>query len=199
MRILITILLAMAGCLVEAGCVSNRPVHYYTLGAPAPPGNRASPDGLVLLVGAIATPEELQDGRIRYRTGSNEAGAYEYHRWIERPGSMVHNALIDALRDSGKYRRVLDAGSAANGDYLLRGTLAEFDEVDGASIQTRITLHVELIDRKTNQNVWDHTVEREDPVSGKSVADVVQSLDRNLQHVAGETAAAVAGFLAARR
>ena len=98
-RFMISIFLVIAGCLADVGCVSTRPIHYYTLGPAAPPANQGKPDGLVLLVGSIATPEALQDGRIRYRAGSNEAGAYEYHRWTERPGSMVRNALIRALRD----------------------------------------------------------------------------------------------------
>ena len=198
MRFMISICLVMAGGLVGASCVSTRPVHYYTLGPAAPPANQGKPDGLILLVGNIATPEALQDGRIRYRTGSNEAGAYEYHRWTERPGSMVRNSLVRALRASGKYQRVLESGSSANGDYLVRGKLYEFGEVDDASIQTKISLQVELVDRKTNRNVWDRLVEREEPVSGKNVADVVQSLDRNLQHVVSETAEEIDKFLAAR-
>src|SRR5882757_9789760 len=102
MRSMISICLMMAAGLVSASCVATRPVHYYTIEhsgqPPSPPSAQAKPDGLVLLVGAIATPEALQDGRIRYRTGSNEAGAYEYHRWTERPGSMVRNALMRSLR-----------------------------------------------------------------------------------------------------
>ena len=112
---------------------------------------------------------------------------------------MVRNSLVRALRASGKYQRVLESSSSATGDYLVRGKLYEFDEVDDASIQTRISLQVELVDRKTNRNVWDHLVEREEPVSGKTVADVVQSLDRNLQQVVSETAAEIDKFLAARR
>lgn len=112
---------------------------------------------------------------------------------------MVRNALISALRDSGRYQRVLESGSSANGDYLLRGRLDEFDEVDQASIKTKISLHVELVDRKTNQSVWDHTTEQEEPVGGKSVVAVVQSLDRNLQHVVSQTAGEIDKFLAARR
>jgi ABC-type uncharacterized transport system auxiliary subunit len=191
--------LVIAVCLADAGCVATRPVHYYTLAPGAPATTESKPGGLVLLVGNIATPEALQDGRIRYRTGSNEAGAYEYHRWMERPGSMVRSALIRALRDSGKYQRVLESGSSVNGDYLLRGKLEEFDEVDGASIRTKISLHVELVERKTNQNVWDHVLQREEPVNGRTVVEVVRSLDRNLQHVVSETAREVDRFLTSRR
>jgi ABC-type uncharacterized transport system auxiliary subunit len=185
--------------LVVAGCVSTRPVHYYNIDPALPPANQAKPDGLILLVGNIATPETLQDGRIRYRIGSNEAGAYEYHRWTERPGAIVRNSLVRALRASGKYRRVLESSSSAAGDYLVRGKLYEFGEVDNASIQTRISLQVELVDAKTNRNVWDRLVQRVEPVGSRSVPEVVQSLDRNLQHVVGEAAAEIDKFLAAQR
>src|ERR1700681_82231 len=199
MRFTTSICLAIAGCLVCASCVATRPVHYYTIEPASPPANQGKPDGLILLVGDISTPEALQDGRIRYRTGSTGAGAYEYHRWTAQPGSMVRSSLLRALRASGKYQRVLDSSSSADGDYLVRGKLYEFGEVDSASIQTKVSLQVELVDRKTNRNVWDRVVEREEPVSSKSVTDVVQSLDRNLQHVVSETAAEIDKFLAAPR
>jgi len=198
MRFMLSICLLIAGGLVCASCVATRPVHYYTIEPASPPANHGRPDGLILVVGNIATPEALQDGRIRYRSGSNEAGAYEYHRWTERPGSMVRNSLVRALRASGKYQRVLESSSAATGDYLLRGKLYDFGEVDNASVQTKISLQVELVDRKTNRNVWDRHVEREEPVGSKSVADVVQSLDRNLQHVVSETTAEIDKFLASQ-
>jgi cholesterol transport system auxiliary component len=203
MRFIITISLTIVGGLLCMGCAAARPVHYYAI-QPAiqpasPPANPGTPDGLTLLVGDIATPAALQDGRIHYRVGSNEIGAYEYHRWVERPGSMVRNSVERALRASGKYRRVLDAGSSAIGDYLVRGKLEEFGEVDNASVQTVISLQVELVDTKTNRSVWDHLVQREEPVSNKTVGDVVQSLDRNLQRVVSETAAEIDKFLETRR
>src|SRR5882724_7210923 len=154
MRHMISICLMLGG-LVCAGCVATRPVRYYSIQPASPPPNQGKTDGLVLLVGNIATPAALQDGRIRYRSGSNESGAYEYHRWTERPGSMVRNSLLRALRASGKYQRVLESTSSASGDYLVRGKLYEFGEVDNVSILTRISLQVELVDKKTNRNVWD--------------------------------------------
>ena len=199
MRFMISICLVIAGGLVGASCVATRPVHYYTIEPASPPTNRSKPDGLILLVGQITAPEALQDDRIRYRIGSNEAGAYEYRRWTERPGSMVGISLMRALRASGQYQRVMESSSSASGDYLVRGKLYEFGEVDNASIQTKISLQLELVDSKTNRNVWDRVVEREEPVSSKSVTDVVQSLDRNLQHVVSETAAEIGKFLAAPR
>ncbi len=191
--------LTLAAVLFLEGCAATRPIHYYTV-EPAPQAtNQTVPSGITLLVGDIPTPEAMQDGRIRYRIGSNETAAYEYHRWGERPGLMVRNSLIRALRNTGKYERVVEATSSGTGDYLVRGKLNEFDEVDGASIQTRISLQIELVDRKTNRSIWDRVIEREEPVNSKTVPEVVQSLDRNLQHVLADAVVQIDQLLASRR
>ena len=79
---------------------SNRRLALVTPGAPAGPA---------LIVGNIWVPSELQDGRIRYRVGSNEVGAYQFHRWSERPGTMISESLVRTLRASGKYRSVMES------------------------------------------------------------------------------------------
>jgi len=184
--------------LLATGCAPTVPVHYYTLAPTSAPPNESKPDGPTILAGVIVTPESLQDARIRYRAGANETGSYEYHRWAERPGAMVRDSLVRALRSSGKYRRVLEYSSSAIGDYLLRGRLHEFGEVDNPAIETKINLHLELIDQKTNLSVWDRSFQREEPASGKNIEAVVASMDRNLQQVVSEAAAEIDRFLAAR-
>lgn len=185
-------------CLLSAACVGGRPTHYYTINHPAATTAASKPDGLVLVVGRIATPEALEDGRIRYRSGSNEVGSYEYHRWTERPGMMVRDLLLHTLRVSGKYRQVQEASSAAGGDYLIRGKLYEFSEVDEPGIQSRVTLHLEMVDRKTGLVVWDRRYHRDEPVSGKTMKDVVTSLDHNLQQVITDAASGIGDFLSSR-
>jgi ABC-type uncharacterized transport system auxiliary subunit len=199
MRSIISNCLLAAICLTAASCVSSKPAQYYTINPPAGAVNQNRPDGLVIVVADIPTPVSLQDGRIRYRIEPNQVGAYELHRWTERPGTMVRNSLVRALRASGKYQRVLESGSAAGGDYLVTGKLFEFDEVDATTIQTRVSLELHLIDRKTGRHVWDHHFEHEEPVAAKSVKDVVASLDRNMQQVVGDAAGQIDGFVSARR
>ena len=195
MRSTISIGLIATACLLAVNCASTHPVHFYTLGSATPAVHQGNPDGVTILVGTIATPEALQDGRIRYRAGANEVGAYEYHRWMEQPGAMVRVSLVRALRSSGKYHRVLESSSSAIGDYFIRGRLYEFGEVDSPAIQTRISLQLELVDRKTNHSVWDRLLEREEPASGKSIKEVVESMDRNLRQVVSEAAAEIDKFL----
>ena len=70
--------------------------------------------------------------------------------------------------------------------------------MDDPAIQTKISLQLELIDKKTNRTVWDHPFEREEPANGKNIKDVVGSMDRNLQQLASEAAAEIDKFLASR-
>lgn len=192
----LTSLLVVSG-LSLASCVNSRPIHYYTVGTSTAPMTKVNPDGPVLLVGNVATPVSLQDGRIRYLTGSYEAGAYEFHRWLEQPGVMVRNSLLQSLRASGQFRTVLESSSSAQGDYVLRGSLHEFGEVDRETIQTRISLQLELVDVKTKRDVWDRLVQHDEPVAGRKIRDVVQSFDRNLQEVVKEVTLETGKFLSA--
>jgi ABC-type uncharacterized transport system auxiliary subunit len=195
---------SLVGCismisLVSAACVGGRPIHYYTINRPAVTAVAAKADGLVLLVGRIAAPETLEDDRISYRAGSNEVGAYEYHRWMERPAAMVRDCLIQALRASGKYREVQEAASDARGDYLIRGKLYAFSEVDQPGIQTRVSLQLEAVDSKTGLVAWDNRYNRDEPVNGKAMKDVVASLDHNLQQVIAEAASGIETALSDRK
>jgi len=190
--------LVAIACALAVGCATTRPVHYYTLAAASVPANQVKPDGPAILVGPIEAGELLQDTRILYRSGANMAGAYEYHRWTQRPATMVREGLLRALRSSGEFRKVLESTSSTTGDYLVHGKLYEFGEVDDPSVKTSISLQLALIDTKTNRDVWDRHYSREEPAAGKSMKDVVESMDRNLQQVLNQAAADIGRFTAAR-
>jgi ABC-type uncharacterized transport system auxiliary subunit len=181
--------------LLASGCTPHR-VQYYQLSATV---NRVVPaeTGPVLLVGRIATPQALQDGRIHYREGLNEVGTYEYHRWTDPPGILVKDALIHLLRASGKYKSVQETASSAGGDYVVRGKMLDFSELDGSGITTRVSLDLELREVRTGRLVWSQAFTHDDPVQAKKVADVVQSLDRNLQVVLADATSAIGSYVAA--
>jgi len=187
--------LIVALLLFTSACAPHR-IQYYQLSTNVKPV-AAVETGPVLLVGRIATPQALQDGRIRYRDGLNEVGGYEYHRWTDPPGIMVKDSLIHVLRASGKFKSVQDAGSTADGDYAVRGKLLEFSELDGNGITTRVSLDLELREVKTGRLVWTELFTHDDPVQAKKVSDVVQSLDRNLQVVLGDAASSIGSYVAA--
>src|SRR5215472_11803843 len=106
---------ALAGALILtllSACGKEHPIHYYAINRPPVTEAPAKPDGPVMLVGRIATPEPLQDARIRFRSGANEAGAYEYHRWTERPDAMVRDLLVQRLHATGHYAHVQETPSS---------------------------------------------------------------------------------------
>lgn len=184
--------------LVTSSCAPHR-VQYYQLSTNVKPAASAE-TGPVVLVGRIATPLALQDGRIRYHAGSNEVGAYEYHRWTDPPGILVRESLIHVLRATGKFKSVQEAGSTAEGDYVVRGKLLEFSELDSSGangITTRVSLDLDLREVKTGRLVWNQVLTHDDPVQAKTVSDVVQSLDRNLQVVLGDAASAIGSYATA--
>ena len=184
--------------LVSIACVGGRPIHYYAIDRPAITEAAAKPGGIALLVGRISTPEALQDNRILYRAVGNEVGAYEYHRWRERPALIVQDFLLETLRASGKYRQVQEASSAATGDYLIRGKLSEFSEIDGEGIQTRVSLHLELLDRKSGLLVWNRQYSHDEPVNGKKMEEVILSMQHNLQRVIADAASGIDQVLSNR-
>ncbi len=186
---------AAAMMLVTSACAPHK-IQYYQLSAVAKPVVPAE-TGPTILVGKIATPLALQDGRIRYREGLNAVGAYEYHRWTDPPGIMVKESLIHVLRATGKYKSVREATSTAEGDFMVRGKLLELSELDASGIATRVSLDLELREVKTGRLVWTQVLTHDDPVQAKKVSDVVESLDRNLQVVLGDAASAIGSYVAA--
>ena len=92
-----------------------------------------------------------------------------------------------------KRRRV-----GATVDYLIRGKLYEFSEVDQPGIQTRISLQLEVVAGKTGLVVWSRNYNRDEPVHGKTMNDVVASLNRNLQQVIADSTSAIDSFLSSQ-
>jgi ABC-type uncharacterized transport system auxiliary subunit len=92
---------------------------------------------------------------------------------------------------------VYTLGSAAHGDYVLRGNLYDFKEVSGNPLSARVTLDLELRDTKGGTDVWSHHYTHDEPVNGKDVAAVVSALDRNVQEGIREALASLDQYLAA--
>jgi ABC-type uncharacterized transport system auxiliary subunit len=166
-----------------AGCGAARPSKYYQLEVPQVPSAAGTHDPypVALLVGRLAAPHLYRDERIVYRTGPEQLGTYQYHRWAEPPTEMLEAILLRMLRASGRYRTVQSLRSNARGDYIIRGRLQNLEEVSGGSLAARVAFEIELYEIKTGTTVWSQFYSRDEPVTGKGVAEVVAALDRNVQ------------------
>jgi ABC-type uncharacterized transport system auxiliary subunit len=167
--------------IVAAGCGAPRPVKYYVIDAPAPAANSAPAQiPVVLLVGRFTASHLYRDDRLIYGSGPVELGTYEYDRWAEPPADMVQNLLIADLRASGQYRSVSRVSSSARGDYIVRGHLLAMYGVDKPELVARFSLQLELFEPASRATVWTQTYTHDEPVQGKTVANIVEALDRNI-------------------
>jgi ABC-type uncharacterized transport system auxiliary subunit len=140
----------------------------------------------------------LRETPIAYRTGPNEIGTYEFSRWIEPPVELVQMNLIHALKSSGNYMSVETLGSSSEGQYVVRGRLYDFEEVDGPTIAGLVSMEFDLYDRKSAKVVWSHSYSQSEPVQGSEMSAVVAALNTNLDRGLAETAAGLNQYLASK-
>ena len=179
-------------------CGAARPSKFYELDIPESSATVTASTATFqtdLLIGRIIAPQLYHDDRIVYRVGSTQLGTYEYHRWAQPPASTIEGLLLRSLRYSGRYRSVQSLRSNARGDYILRGHLHELDEITGgSSLVARVDFEVELYSQKSGTVVWSHHYNRDEPVNGKEVADVVDALNKNLERAIEQINAGLADY-----
>jgi ABC-type uncharacterized transport system auxiliary subunit len=183
--------------LYQCGCGAPRPIRFYTIQIPLTPARTNTTVPVDLLVARITAPSLLQAEPIVYRIGVNEIGTYQYHRWADPPVAMVQANLIRLLRSSGDYQSVESAGSPNADEFVVRGRLADFTEVDGPTINGLVTMEFELYDRKTAKVLWSHFYSQTEPAQSKEISQVVQALDRNLDRGLKEVVASLSHYFAA--
>lgn len=179
------------------GCGGGKPIHYYTVGVPVAPTLATGAHPVSLLIGSIGGGDLYRDTPIVYRIGTNQIGVYQQSRWAEPPVELLKNKLIRVLRASGDYQSVSSLGSNSNGQFIVRGRLYEFEEVDGANIAGLVSMEFELYDRKSGKIVWTHFYSRSEPAQGKDISAVVAALDANLDQGLKEIAAGLNQYFSA--
>lgn len=184
--------LALTGC---GG--ATRPIRYYTIQVPVAPTLSTNPYPVSLLVANITGPAMYRDTPIAYRVGSNEIGVYHDSRWAEPPAEMLKTKLIRMLHISGNYESVAGVGTASAGQFVIRGRLHDFEEVDSGSIAALVSMEFELCDRKTGKVLWSHFYSQSEPVQGREISAVVAALDVNLDRGLKEVAAGLNEYFAA--
>jgi ABC-type uncharacterized transport system auxiliary subunit len=189
-------LLALA--FVLSSCGAAKSVHYYQLNPlDQPTAASSDPYPIILVMGPFFSSSLYRDNRIVYGTNSEGMGFYDYQRWASPPTEMIQALFIRQLRNSGRFAQVYAVRSAVRGDYLLRGQLYDFKEVDGPALVARVTFDVELRDNKTGLTVWRLSYHQDEPVTGNTPADVVAALDRNIARGSSQTTAGIDQYFAA--
>jgi len=173
----------MLGLGILNGCGAARPSKFYQLTLPNDKASGADPAPfpVTVLLGPITTSHLYRDDHIVYTSNGEAMGTYEYQRWAQPPSEMIGDVLLRELQESERYQHVYSLRSDSRGDYVLRGRLYDFREIDGNGLSARVSFEFELRDSKTGATVWSRYYSHDEPVDGKNVKQVVAAMDRNVQ------------------
>jgi ABC-type uncharacterized transport system auxiliary subunit len=166
---------------ISGGCGAARPVKYYVIDPGPMVANPAAPQFPVsIMIARVSASHLYREDRVVFGSGAVQFGTHENERWAESPVDMMQDLLLASLRSTGQYASVARIGSMQHGNYILRGHLNSLYEVDKPALLGRFSIELELFDSKAAATVWSGSYTHDEPVTGKSVADVVEALDRNV-------------------
>jgi uncharacterized lipoprotein YmbA len=180
--------------LLLAACATAPEERYFRVDPPLPAPTAEAPLSVTLGVARVAAPEPYRQERIIYRTSPHEVQLYGSDRWESSPVDMVGQALLDRLRRSGLFRRVV-VWRRGEADARLEVRLRRFEEVDEADAWYGVVeLEYEVVDgdgKSLLHGVSDQRVRAE----SRSVEGVVRALSQglavSLDEVTVQTAAAI--------
>jgi len=177
-----------------ASCGSASRPNYYTLRVPAAPAANDPKTAAVLGVERLSAPEVLRNDRILYYESPTRLNFYENHRWSSDPSSLVRDSLAGQLSQAGVFSEVRLLPARDPVDYLLRGRLLNFDEVDyEGGAKGRVRLELTLVRVRDRKVLWSDVRQAQVPAPGKEVAGVVEAVNAASDQVLKEL---VPGLLA---
>ena len=176
---------SLAYALLMAGCGGKILYpHYYVLEIPPAPKATETSHRLPASVAVrrFETSPYLRQGRIVYRQAPAEIDFYEYHRWAADPAVMVTSAIIDSLRASQLFSSVTPYDGQGRQDYLMRGRLEQFEEIDSAgAVRVAVKMSADLLDLHTGATVWTGEADATEGVGTRTVNSIVVEMSHAVQ------------------
>jgi ABC-type uncharacterized transport system auxiliary subunit len=182
------------GMLLLASCATAPEVRYFRVDSAPPAPAVEAPLPVTLGVARVAAPEPYRQERIIYRTSPYEVQFYGADRWESSPADMVGHALLDRLRRSGLFRRVVP-WRQGEADVRLEVRLRRFEEVDEADAWYGVVeIEYEVVDgdgKGLHRGVSDQRVRAESRTVDRDFLALSQGLAASLDEVTAKTAGAI--------
>jgi len=182
----------LAAAVLCASCGGPRPVHYYTVQMPslAPLGDPRT--NFVIGVQQFRAPEPLRDDRILYYQSPTQLNFYQQHRWDTDPATMLSALAQRELQQTGVFAQVWLAPYAGNVDYVLRGQVLSFSELDyQGGVKARAGLALTLLRSPDRKVVWSAQRQVENAVQEQGVPGVVSALNAATKQILDEMIPAI--------
>ncbi|HEV2348667.1 MAG TPA: ABC-type transport auxiliary lipoprotein family protein [Terriglobia bacterium] len=164
--------------LLAVGCGGKIPAtRYYSLRFPPPAPHTDPKTSLTLSIEPFRAAMSLRDDRIMYYESPTEFSYYEYHLWSPDPATLLAELTRRHLNEMAIFAHVHLAPSRGRVDYVLRGHLLNFDELDYVpGGKARVALELRLVRAKDQKIVWSDRREVEHSIEGSGVDGVVNAL-----------------------
>ncbi|MGQ4660258.1 ABC-type transport auxiliary lipoprotein family protein [Lysobacter sp. F6437] len=187
--------IAVAAAVLVAGCS--------ILGPKPEPGTIYAPDPRVEAAPAWptvdwqlslsrATAGSMTDSlRIAVRPSPNELQVYKGASWAKTPTSMVEDAVLRALEDSGRIPAVARQGAGISADYKLVLDLRRFEAdytAGGSTPAATIEVNAKLLHAPDQAVIAARTFLQAPAATSTAVPDVVVAFEQSLETLAGELA-----------
>ncbi len=177
----------LAAAALCASCGGARPVHYYTLQMPAPAQIGDPRTNFVLGVQQFRAPEPLRDDRILYYQSPTQLNYYQQHRWDSDPATMLSALAQRELQQTGVFAQVLLVPYLGNADYVLRGQVLSFSEVDyQGGVKARVGIGLTLLRMPDRKVAWSAQRQVENVVQEQGVPGVVNALNAATKQILDE-------------
>lgn len=173
--------LALSGCSI----LDEKPKNPTTQYAPDPrvPSDPSWPQAnWQLSLSAPNAARMIDSLRIAVRPSDDEIQVYKGAAWAKLPSSMVEDALLRTLEDSGKIAAVARQGSGIGADYKLVLDLRRFesDYAGNAVPAAVIEINAKLFHNADQKVVASRTFLQSTPAASAEVRDVVAAFERSL-------------------
>lgn len=186
---------ALAAALALSGCsiLDEKPKNPTTQYAPDPrvPADPSWPQAnWQLSLSAPNAARMIDSLRIAVRPSGDEIQVYKGAAWAKLPSSMIEDALLRTLEDSGKIAAVARQGSGIGADYKLVLDLRRFesDYAGNAVPSAVIEINAKLFHNADQKVVASRTFLQSTPAASAEVRDVVAAFERSLAASTGEIA-----------
>ena len=160
------------------GCGSVPKTSYYTLQVPAVPAATDSRTNYILGIERFRAPEVLRDDRIAYYVSPTQMNFYQYHRWGSDPASLLSEYTAQWLESSGVFAQVKMLPARERVDYVLGGSVSNFEEVDSSGGgKVRLGMALSLVRMSDHKLLWSGEQHVETPLAEHGVEGVASALN----------------------
>ncbi len=165
--------------LLCAACGGSVPkTNYYTLQMPPPPPPVNDPKtNFTVAIERFRAGEMLRNDRIVYYESPTELNFYDYHRWSADPGIMLAQLVARDLEDMALFAQVQLGPVRELVDYVLRGRIFNFEEVDyEGGAKGRVGFELTLFRTVDRKVVWSANRQIERAAQKPGLEGVVNAL-----------------------